>query len=135
MDRKINVRVYFADTDTIGVVYHGNYLNFAERARTEVSRMCGLDIVDLAKKGKYFVVKKASLHYIAPAKLDDALEVTVSVTRFGKTSLEIMHKITNQQTGIDICEVLCLLVFVSNKNGKISPVIIPEDIKAVFKRI
>ena len=132
---KITTRVYFSDTDAVGVVYHANYLDFAERARTEVSRMHGVDIVLLAKKGEFFVVRSANLDYLAPAKLDDLLEIEVSVTNFGKTSMEVLHKISNAETKKELCKVVCLLVFVSNKDGVIKPIEIPSEIKACFQKL
>ena len=130
---KITTRVYFSDTDAVGVVYHANYLDFAERARTEASRMCGIDIVELAKKGEFFVVRTANIDYISPAKLDDLLQIEVSIPKFGKTSMEVVHKITNSETKKEICNVTCLLVFVVNKNGVIKPAEIPENVKTSFK--
>ena len=66
------VRVYFEDTDAGGVVYHGNYLKFAERARTELMRAGGFDHTGLAKEhGALIVVRDCTMEFIAPARLDD----------------------------------------------------------------
>jgi acyl-CoA thioester hydrolase len=129
---KTLVRVYFSDTDAVGIVYHANYLDFAERARTEMCRNCGINLINLAKKGQFFVIRKASLNYFFPARLDDLLEVSATIIKFGRTSMEIKHEVTNKETGVKICEVDCLLVFVEIKNSITTPIAIPQEMKSCF---
>jgi acyl-CoA thioester hydrolase len=88
------VRVYFEDTDAGGVVYHGNYLKFAERARTELMRAAGFDHSGLAKEhGVLIVVRDCTMEFIAPARLDDALEVRSRITTIGGASLTIRQEV------------------------------------------
>ena len=59
---QLNIRIYFEDTDYGGIVYHSKYLNFAERARTELLRKINLDQSIIEKKyGLIFVVKKLNI--------------------------------------------------------------------------
>lgn len=70
------VRVYYEDTDAGGVVYHSNYLKFAERARTELLRDAGIDHTTLmTESGLMFAVRRCEAEYVKPARLDDALEI------------------------------------------------------------
>ncbi|MCY4430971.1 MAG: tol-pal system-associated acyl-CoA thioesterase [Rhodospirillales bacterium] len=70
------VRVYFEDTDTGGIVYHADYLRYAERARTEMLRCLGIEhTVVLAEHQVFFVVREMHVQFHAPARLDDMLEV------------------------------------------------------------
>ena len=70
------VRVYYEDTDAGGVVYHSNYLHFAERARTELLRSRGIDHATLlAGEGLAFAVRRCEAEYLKPARLDDVLEI------------------------------------------------------------
>jgi acyl-CoA thioester hydrolase len=88
------IRVYFEDTDAGGVVYHGNYLKFAERARTELMRAGGFDHSGLAKEhGVLIVVRDCTMEFIAPARLDDALEVRSEITTIGGASLSIRQEV------------------------------------------
>ena len=88
------VRVYFEDTDAGGVVYHGNYLKFAERARTELMRAGGFDHTGLAKEhGVLIVVRNCAIEFVAPARLDDALEVRSRVTNIAGASLTIRQEV------------------------------------------
>ena len=71
------VRVYFEDTDAGGVVYHSQYLNFFERARTEMLRAMGVSQTDLREKHGYiWVVLDISVKFKQAARLDDELLVT-----------------------------------------------------------
>ncbi len=70
------IRVYYEDTDASGIVYHANYLRFAERARTEMLRLIGIDQSRLrAEQGLAFAVRDCSIDFRRPARLDDLLEV------------------------------------------------------------
>ncbi|MDH4290781.1 MAG: tol-pal system-associated acyl-CoA thioesterase [Aquincola sp.] len=72
------VRVYWEDTDAGGVVFYANYLKFFERARTEWLRAAGFGQRDLQDRfGVLFVVADTTVRYLAPARLDDELTVTV----------------------------------------------------------
>jgi len=76
------VRVYYEDTDASGIVYHANYLRFIERGRTDVLRCAGLDhrrMMDAADSTA-FAVRQMAIRFIAPARLDDALEVRTQFT-------------------------------------------------------
>ena len=70
------VRIYYEDTDAGGIVYHANYLKFAERARTEFLRRHGIAQDRLRQSaGVGFTVRYCAIDYRAPARLDDLLEV------------------------------------------------------------
>jgi acyl-CoA thioester hydrolase len=85
-----NLRIYYDDTDAGGVVYHANYLKFAERARTEMMRAAGLDHRTLLEEdGVVFAVRRCHVEYLAPAMLDDLLEVESQVTEITGATLEV----------------------------------------------
>ena len=88
------IRVYYEDTDAGGIVYHANYLNFAERARTEALRDAGVSQSGLWEShGIGFVARTASIDYKLPARLDDSLVVETSLEKFGKASLTLVQVI------------------------------------------
>jgi acyl-CoA thioester hydrolase len=87
---RIRIRVYYEDTDAAGIVYHAAYLEFAERARTEMLRCLGLDHGTLrARFGLMFTVRRCVVDYRAPARLDDLLEIRTRLVRLGGASLEL----------------------------------------------
>ena len=82
------VRVYYEDTDSGGVVYYANYLRFLERARTEWLRGYGVEQDTLAQhEGLIFAVRSVHLEYVKPAKFNDLLDVSVAISKAGKASL------------------------------------------------
>lgn len=87
------IRVYIEDTDAGGIVYYANYLKFAERARTEWLRQLGFEQSQLQQDNRLFVVKSLSFDYLASAKLDDCLLVTVEPIKISKASLLIEQNV------------------------------------------
>ncbi len=81
---RLQLRVYYEDTDAGGVVYHARYLAFAERARTELLREHGVPHEELVRnEGLIFVVRRVEMDYLRPARLDDLVTVTTVPTEFG----------------------------------------------------
>lgn len=77
-------RVYYEDTDAGGIVYHANYLRYAERARTEALREAGIAHAELVSQhGIMFVVHRAEIDYARPAQLDDLLTVETETVDVG----------------------------------------------------
>jgi acyl-CoA thioester hydrolase len=90
LSNPFSMRVYWEDTDAGGVVFYANYLKFFERARTEWLRALGIEQRALQETaGSIFVVADVALRYLAPAKLDDLLTVTVKVLEVGKASIAL----------------------------------------------
>ncbi len=89
------VRVYYEDTDSGGVVYYANYLRFMERARTEWMRELGFEQDRLREEdGLLFAVRSASLDFNAPARFNDLLEVSAEVIKHGRASITFRQQIT-----------------------------------------
>jgi len=100
------VRVYYEDTDSGGVVYYANYLKFMERARTEWLRHLGLEqdrLID--DHGIIFAVRSLSVDYLAPARFNDALQVSVEPDGHGRASLDFIQRIRRDST--DEGQLLC----------------------------
>lgn len=88
------VQVYYEDTDAGGVVYHSQYLNFMERARTEFLRSLGLMQIELRDDlGILFVVRDIQIRFKKPAKFDDALNVNTQLLKVGRSLLEFEQNI------------------------------------------
>jgi acyl-CoA thioester hydrolase len=83
------VRVYYEDTDAAGVVYYANYLKFMERARTEWLEALGFPLAAFEREhGVVFVVRHCAIDYLSPARLNDALEVSVEPLKLGAATIE-----------------------------------------------
>ena len=95
------VRVYWEDTDAGGVVYYANYLKFLERARSEWLRALGFEQDELRDRaGLVFVVRRVEIDYLAPARFNDALEVSVELAAQGRVSIEVAQTIRRGPTGL-----------------------------------
>jgi acyl-CoA thioester hydrolase len=124
-----NVKVYYEDTDSGGVVYYANYLKFLERARTEALFSIGYSNSKIEELyNSLIIVKSCNIDYKKSARLEDELKIRSFVKSITKTSFFMNQIITN---GEDIVvEAKIHLVFI-NKKGK--PVKIPEEIYLKFK--
>lgn len=101
-----SVRVYWEDTDAGGIVYYANYLKFFERARTEWLRAQGHGqqaMVDAT--GCMFVVQETRVRFARPARLDDALDVTVQVLERGRASLRLAQQAWRGDTLLAECDI------------------------------
>ena len=92
------IRVYIEDTDAGGIVYYVNYLKYFERARTEFMRALGVDRAAISDNGWMFVVSKMSLDYRQPARLDDALSVTLVAQHVGAATIDFAQTVRRDQT-------------------------------------
>ncbi|MCK4869783.1 MAG: YbgC/FadM family acyl-CoA thioesterase [Gammaproteobacteria bacterium] len=110
------IRVYYEDTDAEGVVYHANYLNFMERARSEWCRTLGVQLSDLAEEGILTAVRAAHLEYLRPAQLDDLLEVVTSVEEVSRVKITFKHVVRFADTPDEIiCKGLVTVVSLDRK--------------------
>ncbi len=92
-------RIYYADTDAGGVVYHATYLSFFERGRTEFLRDRGLSVGELQDQGLIFPVVRLEIDYRAPARLDDLVRVETEVITVGKTSFTLGQQVVRTTDG------------------------------------
>lgn len=89
------IRVYWEDTDAGGVVYHGSYVRFLERARTEWLRAQGIGQQTLRDEHDVvLVIRDMSLDFRHPARLDDELQVSVVMTQRRTASLVVAQEIS-----------------------------------------
>ncbi|MGA7749016.1 MAG: tol-pal system-associated acyl-CoA thioesterase [Gallionella sp.] len=125
------LRVYFQDTDAGGVVYHANYLNFMERARTEWLRTHGYSNAGLMKEfGMVFVVRSFKLDYLKPALLDDLLDVTAQIKDIGRSRISLLQTVRRGTEVLTEAEVH--LVCVSLASFK--PASVPEVLRMQLEK-
>ena len=89
------IRVRYKDTDTMSVVYYGNYLTYFEVGRVEYLRQRDLPMSEVDKRIRMPVVE-ASVKYVKPAKLDDLLEVSSRVSERKRASFTFSYEIRNE---------------------------------------
>ena len=119
---KYEIKIYYEDTDAGGVVYYSNYLNFLERARTEMIETVGLSNKKLLEENKtLIIVKSCNIEYVSPAKLEDKITIYSSIQSLSKASFVIIQNIMKDDTLIVKAKLKLVTV---NQEGK--PIKIPS---------
>jgi acyl-CoA thioester hydrolase len=91
------IRVYYEDTDAAGVVYYANYLRFMERARTEWLESLGFPLAAFEREhGVAFVVHRAEIDFLLPARLNDRLAVSVEALDRGASRLVVAQRVLRE---------------------------------------
>lgn len=125
----IAIRVYFQDTDAGEVVYHGTYLNFLERARTEWLRHLGFELHQLKKRfGVLFIVRGIEMKFVRPARLDDLVDVSVAITQLGRAQVTLAQEVSCGDATLVRARVNLACV----ASGNFRPQPLPKDIGVAF---
>jgi len=112
-EHRFCLRVYFEDTDAAGIVYYANYLRFAERARTEMVRMLGIEhssLMDENGLGIVFAVGRVEIDYLRSGRLDDLLEVKTRIVDVGGASLGLEQVVCRVADGEVLARIIVKLV-------------------------
>ena len=122
------LRVYFEDTDAGGIVYYANYLKYAERARTEFMRVLGVDHSGLmANEGVMMTVKRCEAEFVAPARLDDVLEVHTRIDEIGGASLWLDQRVMRGMN-----ELVRMRIRLACVNRNLKPAKLPARLNAAL---
>jgi acyl-CoA thioester hydrolase len=122
------MRVYYEDTDAAGIVYYANYLKFAERGRTEMMRDLGFAHSAIAlETDTLFTVRRCSVDYRSPARLDDALSVDTQIVEIGAATLLLDQQI---RRGGEVLVRIDMLVACINRAGR--PRRVPPGLRAAL---
>jgi tol-pal system-associated acyl-CoA thioesterase len=131
MSNVYNRKIYYADTDTGGVVYYANYLIYFEEARTEFLENLGLSVKEYMEQGYLFVVVSAGLRYRLPAHYGDVLHIVTRVEEVKNTNFALYHEICRKRDGKLVVTGSARLACV-NKAGK--PTGLPEEFHEKLSR-
>ena len=119
------IRVFYEDTDFTGIVYHANYLKFAERSRTEMLRKIKIEQAIL--KNEYniqFVVKTLFIEYFKPAQLDDLLIIKSVILKISSAKIIMEQKIYKKMTLLAKIEVTLGSVNTKGKPSRLPKVVL-----------
>ncbi|MGJ3264352.1 MAG: tol-pal system-associated acyl-CoA thioesterase [Salinarimonas sp.] len=120
------VRVYYEDTDFSGIVYHANYLKYLERGRTDQLRLAGVSQSELHCDGGgiAFAVRRMTLDWARPARMDDILTVETRTLAVKGASIEIAQRILRGEEVLVSAQVQVAAI----RAGR--PARIPEGLRA-----
>lgn len=126
----LSLRVYYEDTDFSGFVYHASYLRFLERGRTELLRDLVGDQSDLHQeaRGLLFVVRKMSLDFLKPARMDDLLTVLTRTREVRGASMHLAQEVRRGEAVLVSAEVVVACV----REGR--AIRLPEGLRRAFER-
>lgn len=129
---EFTVRVRYAETDQMGVVYHGNYAQYFEMGRVEWLRNLGVSYKWMEENGVMLPVVSLQMNYKKPARYDDVLRVKTVLKSQNSVKIEFDYEIYNEQNEL-LTTGYSMLVFVDMKTGR--PIIPPSYVSDKIKNI
>lgn len=118
---EVEVRVRYAECDSMGYLHHAKYFEYFELARTELLRQSGYRYRDLEREGTFFVVAKTECRFKRPIHYDDVVTVRVTITRTTRARIEHRYEIILDS--VACCEATSTLACVG-RDGR--PILMPE---------
>lgn len=124
------VRVRYAETDQMGVVYHSNYIVYFEIGRTETMRKIGITYAELEKRGYVLAVTETGCKHKGSARYDDELTIRTWLREVGKTRLRFEYEVRRDEqvlaTGFTVLAFL-------DRNNNMRPTRCPEDVESIAR--
>jgi acyl-CoA thioester hydrolase len=127
----VELRVRYAETDKMGVVYHSHYLVWCEIGRTDHIRGSGTSYREMEEAGITLAVAEASVRYRAPARYDDRIRVETIVSDLGSRTITFDYTISNADSGERLATARTVLISLDPR-GKV--VKLPDDVRARLAR-
>ena len=125
------VRVRYAETDQMGLVYYANYYIYFEIGRVEHMRQMGVAYKEMEiQDDSFIVVAESNCRYLRPARYDDLLSIRTRVTEVRRRTITFAYEIVNSSTGVSLAtgktvHVIC--------DGQGRPKALPEKYRAYFR--
>ena len=127
----LELRVRYAETDQMGVVYHAEYLVWCEMGRTEYMRQLGTSYASIERSGTLLVVADVSIRYHAPARYDEIVRVETTLSDVRSRALTFDYVIFHANDGARLVTARTLLVSL-DRAGR--PVPLPIEVRAELER-
>ncbi|MCR5265052.1 MAG: acyl-CoA thioesterase [Cyanobacteria bacterium RUI128] len=123
-------KVYYADTDSYGVVWHGSYIRWMEKGRVLFCDELGLDLVDLKEADVAIPVANLNIRYKSSAKINEVYKVTTTVSKITPLAVTFRQVTSNAETGQVYTDAEVVVVAVNN-SGKLYRRL-PEKLTKIF---
>ena len=125
----LELRVRYAETDQMGVVYHANYLVWCEMGRTDLIRRCGVSYAEMERSGVSLAVSELSARYHAAARYDDLIRVRTTVGEVRSRMISFDYLISNALTDKRLVSAQTTLISL-DRSGK--PVALPPELRQLL---
>ena len=129
MTHATELRVRYAETDRMGIVYYANYLIWCEVGRVEFMRALGGSYAELEAQGYGLAVAEATVRYLAPARFDDRVRVETSLAGVRSRAVTFDYVISNVDTGVRLATAHTALVSI-DPTGR--PVALPPEFRELL---
>jgi acyl-CoA thioester hydrolase len=129
LEHTTQVRVRYAETDQMGVVYHANYVVWMEVGRVEAMRAAGLNYAEMEKEGVRVAVLGVEVDYRVAAKYDDLVDVTARVVEVQSRKMRIKYEMKRSMDGVVLATGATRHLFISHE---LKPVRCPDKYMAIF---
>jgi acyl-CoA thioester hydrolase len=126
----IELRVRYAETDQMGVVYHANYFVWCEMGRTDYIRRLGVSYADMERGGVSLAVSELSARFHAAARYDDVIRVQTTLTEIRSRMIAFDYLISNANTNQRLVSAHSRLISI-DRAGK--PVSLPPEVRDLFR--
>ncbi|MEO5589106.1 MAG: thioesterase family protein [Gemmatimonadaceae bacterium] len=123
---EVELRVRYAETDQMKVVYHSNYLILCEVGRTDLIRRLGTSYGEIEKQGVSLAVVEANVRYHAPARYEDLIRVRTSLVDVRSRSVTFGYLIENADSGIKLVTATTVLASINGEGNLVS---MPLDLR------
>ncbi len=130
VEHSIELRVRYAETDQMQVVYHSHYLVWCEVGRTELMRSLGQPYASVERTDVALAVVDASLRYLAGARYDDLIRVTTRISAVKSRSVTFDYTITHAESGVHLVSASTTLVSLG-RDGRI--VALPRELREILR--
>ena len=127
----VELRVRYAETDRMGVVYHANYLVWCEVGRTDYIRASGVSYRDMEAQGIGLAVSEASMRFHAPARYDDLIRVQTSITEVRSRGVTFDYVILRGDDDARLVSARTSLVTI-DPNGRMTA--FPSDFRTMLEK-
>lgn len=129
---EIRHRVYYYETDKMGRVYHANFLNWMDEARTEFVRKIGMSYKEMEDMGIFLPVSEIKIKYLNPVEYDENLRIKINLMELTKIKIHFKYEFYNDRENIKFAESESVNVF-TDINGKIKR--ISEELFEKIKKV
>ena len=125
------LRVRYAETDQMGVVYHANYLAWCEVGRTDWIRAAGMSYRDMEAQGVGLAVSDLQMRFHASATYDDVVRVETRCTEVRSRTVTFEYLVSNAETGVRLVSATTRLIALDRQGRTIA---MPAPVRALLER-
>ncbi len=134
LESTTQIRVRYAETDQMNVVYHGNYAQYFEVGRAEAIRNCGLTYKEIEAMGVAMPIVELNIKFLRPAHYDDLLTVKTILKELPTNhKIEFQHEVYNeQQKLLTLGNIVLYFININSREKTLMPLLMHQKLKVWF---